>query len=123
MSSRQVGTEAEKAVGNILLRQGWRVIGTNFQTRNGEIDLIAEEGQALVFVEVKSALRPSPLLAGKVNAIKQKRLILAASRYLQEIDTTHYNEIRFDVITVVKNNLGNWSINHIRNAFEVEGEL
>ncbi len=117
---RLAGFEVEKIVANILARQSWVILTSNFQTRYGEIDLIGRDRKTLVFIEVKSATRPSALLSGKVNKRKQSRMILAAEAYLQDTDISQFDEIRFDVITAVKTATGDWSMAHIRNAFDVE---
>ncbi len=118
--SRKTGIEAENVICNILENQGWTIITRNFHTRYGEIDIIAIDGTSLVFIEVKSATRPNPLLSGKVNKTKQNRMILAASGYLQKTDVSRFSEIRFDVITAVRKVTGDWRLTHIRNAFCVE---
>lgn len=52
-SARAVGNAAEEAAVQYLLAQGWEILARNYQTRSGEIDVIAREGQTVVFVEVK----------------------------------------------------------------------
>ena len=54
MNKKQKGTEGERYVGEYLRSEGWRVLEMNFRTKRGEIDIIAEKGEQLSFVEVKS---------------------------------------------------------------------
>ena len=76
MSSRRgLGEEGERLARKFLERRGYRIIASNYRTRMGEIDLIAEHGQTLVFVEVKA--RADDRFGGPACAItlaKQARL-------------------------------------------------
>ena len=51
--ARRLGQWGEEQVANRLLQQGWRIVGRNFRCRLGELDIIAENGIYLAFVEVK----------------------------------------------------------------------
>jgi putative endonuclease len=65
------------------MRQGLTIVGRNFRTRFGEIDLIARDGSTLVFVEVR--LRTSSRFGGAAESIttaKRARLVAAAREYL-----------------------------------------
>jgi len=117
---RLKGAQAEDVVRKMLEKQGWKILGTNFQTRFGEIDIIAEEGRSLVFVEVKSSSRPNETLLSKVNSAKQRRMTLTANQYLIENETDMYLEVRFDVLALTKTVRKEWSVEHIRNAFSIE---
>lgn len=119
INQRTLGIEAEQTVASVLQKQGWKILTTNYSTRRGEIDIVGLEGNALVFIEVKSSTLTDILLAGKVNGIKQRRLICAAKSYLQSIDTSSFSEVRFDVFLAVRSDSGGWRLNHIRNAFDL----
>src|SRR2546428_12590063 len=57
MTGRSVlGEEGERAAARFLEARGYRILERNYRTRRGEIDLIAEDGRMLVFVEVKVRL-------------------------------------------------------------------
>jgi putative endonuclease len=93
------GSAAEEQAMRHLQRQGLRLIQRNFSTRGGEIDLIMQEGNILVFVEVR--YRQSHHFGSAVESVtpdKQQRLITAASRYLQQ----HKPDLpcRFDVVGI-----------------------
>lgn len=68
----RLGFLGEKIASDYLQKQGYRIIGKNFHKRWGEIDLIAIEGETLVFVEVK--LRTSPLFGKPEEAITPWKL-------------------------------------------------
>ena len=112
MNKRVLGSRYEKAAGYYLEQQGYEILQYNYRCRFGEIDLIAKDGEYLVFCEVKyrrSDQSGSALEA--VDARKQKRLSLCARQYL----TSHGMEeqpARFDVIGIQGN-----EIIHIEDAF------
>src|SRR3989344_7567490 len=54
MEKRQVGTLGEKIALSLLRSRGYKILEKNFHTRFGEIDIVAQDGDTLVFVEVKT---------------------------------------------------------------------
>ena len=93
------GSAAEKLAMEHLQAQGLRLLERNFRTRGGEIDLIMQQGNTLVFVEVRfrqSSDYGSP--AETVTMHKQQRLINTASRYLQRRGDDL--PCRFDIVAV-----------------------
>ena len=82
-----------------LKKKGYKILHQNFYAKYGEIDLVAEDKEYLVFVEVK--LRKSDSFANAfeyVDARKQERIRTTASVYLSEVSTTL--QPRFDVIEI-----------------------
>lgn len=79
-----MGKAGEAYAANWLQKQGYRVLARNWRCRYGEVDIIAQKGETVAFVEVKTR-RPgamvSPLEA--VNRTKQKRLIMTAQCWLR----------------------------------------
>ena len=83
MTDHPSGVAAEELAARYLAAQGLRVIGRNYRCRFGEIDLIAKDGEMLVFVEVR--LRRSVRFGGALASItraKQKKLMATARCYL-----------------------------------------
>jgi putative endonuclease len=118
--SRLLGTRGEREAARFLRRQGMRVILRNYRTPQGEIDLIARDGDMLVFVEVKSRRRGVP--AEAVTPEKQRRLTLAALHFLKRHRLLDSVRGRFDIVAIV------WpddrrppAIEHIPHAFEAVG--
>jgi putative endonuclease len=110
------GKEAEDRACRFIEAQGYRILERNFRTRFAEVDIIAREGDTLVFLEVKarkSLRRGSPGEA--VTPLKQDRLVLAASWYLagRRLDGIR---VRFDVVTVLEEQ-NDVTLRLIRNAF------
>ena len=77
---------------------GYRVVGSGYRTRNGEIDLIAWDSDVLVFVEVKSLHSEAPP-EDAVGPRKQQRVMSAAHSYIAKyrLQDARY---RFDVLAV-----------------------
>jgi putative endonuclease len=91
------GGRAEALAATFLQQQGLAIVARNFRTRFGEIDLIARDGQTLVFVEVR--MRTSARYGGAVESItlrKRARLIAAANGYLARLGREP--PCRFDAI-------------------------
>ncbi|MFD1774353.1 YraN family protein [Paenibacillus rhizophilus] len=116
---KQKGKAAEDAAVLYLSAKGYTIVDRNWSCRAGEIDIIAEQGARLVFVEVRS--RSGSLMQGtpeeSVDARKIDRVRRTARVYLHN---SRQNErpVSFDVITVLMSrNLSIVSLNHIREAF------
>ena len=116
---RLLGMWGEGQVAEYLRKQGWKIVAANYRSRFGEIDLIAENGRFLAFVEVK--LRKSSRFAQArafVTAEKQRKLRMTAELYLAENKTGL--QPRFDVAEVYApqgRNTKDPVIHYIENAF------
>ena len=97
--ARALGQWGEDQVAERLQAQGWRIVARNFRCRMGEIDLIAEDGRYLAFVEVK--LRKDGSYGAACEAVtlsKQRKLRLTAESYL--LHRTTELQPRFDVMEI-----------------------
>ena len=120
-NTREIGAIGEKAAAKFLKKNGYRILKKNFYSAHGEIDIIAENKEYLVFVEVKSRKNSEVnfinygLPCEAVDKNKQKHIIYTARCYLQRYPKDKV--MRFDVIEVY---LGeSIRINHIENAFSL----
>lgn len=118
MDARKLGKFGEERSARYLRMRGYRIREMNYSCRHGEIDIIAQKGGYIVFVEVK--LRKNAVFAEAkefVSAAKQRRVITAAQFWFaaNECDL----QPRFDVIEVYAPDgaEGRIRINHIENAF------
>ena len=90
-----------------------------YRTAQGEIDLIARDGETLVFVEVKTRRTGTP--AEAVTPEKQRRLTLAALRFLKQHGLLE-QRCRFDIVAIVwADDRGAPVIEHIPDAFPAVG--
>lgn len=118
VSARQRdGAAAEALAARYLQAQGLRVIGRNLRWKDGELDLVCEHGDVLVFVEVRMR-RDSRFggAAASVGHTKQARLIRAAQHWLAaQGPAVRARPARFDVIAL--SSLDPAGIDWIRDAF------
>jgi putative endonuclease len=117
--SKEIGDEGEDFACDYLSGKGFTIIERNYRSRHGEVDLIARDGEFLVFVEVKNyswRSYGSPLSA--ISRDKKRALIHAAETYLyrNRIKNTY---CRFDVLAIFTHNDGTQTIDHYRDAFYV----
>ncbi len=118
---RERGRWAEGEAARHLVSKGFRIVETNFSTRRGEIDLIAERGEELVFVEVR--YRGTERFGDPGESVgrgKRRRLLLAARAYLQmkgEIE----RPCRFDIVSLRRTDDGRIRVEHWPNAFDRTG--
>ena len=115
MNIGATGEKGEKLAAGYLRRRGYRILERNYQTRFGEIDLIARKRDVLVFVEVKTRAAGAPV-SGRdaVDAAKQARVRTAALQYWQA--GRGDLQPRFDVVEVTLSPKGA-HIEHIEDAF------
>lgn len=102
-AERAWGRRGEDLAHRFLRRNGYTVVARNYRTRSGsgEVDLVAWEGEALAFIEVKargSAEFGTPDRA--VDAEKQRKLIVAAMDYCRRADVA-WEKSRFDIVSIV----------------------
>lgn len=118
--ARQVlGHGGEELAAAYLQAAGYRILTRNFRTRLGEIDIVARDGDTLVFVEVKARRSPNfgPAKAAVTNA-KRRRLSMLALQYLKSPAGRRFARARFDVVAVDRQN-GEQRIELVQNAFEL----
>lgn len=116
--SQRLGAAGEALAVSALERRGYTILATNVRTPLGEIDIVARDGEAIVFVEVKarrSRLRGDPKAA--VTPLKQRRLSLAALAYLKRTRQSGVRA-RFDVVAIT-GGCRPPQIEIVRNAFEL----
>lgn len=116
INRRDQGKAGEDLAAKFLEQKGFKIIERNYRFERGEIDLIAEEGDELVFVEVKA--RRSTIFGAPEDAVteeKQEQVHTVADGYLFEHDIDN-RPCRFDVIAIEFRN-GKVDIRHLRDAF------
>ena len=103
--SQNLGKRAEACVNRLLLQQGWHILARNFRQIGSEIDIIAQKGYTIVFVEVKFRHR-KPTTAQDMFEIMPKRkrqaLVRGAKYFLQknEKKLAQWKNLRFDLALV-----------------------
>jgi putative endonuclease len=103
---QQTGNRGEELVADHLAAQGWQILARQWRCRWGELDLVAQKGSTLAFVEVKTRSLNArwgdwdPIGLEAVGSAKQKRLIRAATLFLSQNPQLEHLNGRFDVALV-----------------------
>jgi len=120
MDSHELGIRGEAAAARYLDGIGYDILERNWRGSCGEIDIVARDGDRLVFCEVKtrrSLKCGSPLEA--VGMRKQRRLLRAARAYIH-VHRLAATDVRFDVCGVTPTSFSTARIVHIQGAFSEE---
>ena len=113
INNRKTGSRYETVASEYLENLGMTILERNFRTPSGEIDIIARDGDYLVFVEVKyrkNAAKGYALEA--INPKKQSRIRKTALQYIYSGKVSGFTPMRFDCIGITGNQL-----HYIKNAF------
>lgn len=112
----EIGNAGEAFVAEYLHKQGFIISKRNYRSRFGEIDIIAENNDMILFVEVKTRSENSRISPKEfVDKNKQRKIISTAGIYLQQ--NTFGLQPRFDVAEVYVERNGKMRLNYIENAF------
>ena len=113
MNSVSSGKKGEEQAAAALESAGMKIIAKNIRSKGGEVDIVALDGETVVFVEVKawSSYGMEDLQYG-INLKKQRKIIKTAKYFLSENRKYSNMAIRFDVVFIDKN-----SVTHLASAF------
>ena len=113
LNSASLGKKGEEQAAAALEKAGMEIIAKNVRSKYGEVDIVAAEGDTIIFVEVKawSAFGPENLQYS-INERKQQKIIKTAKYFLSKNRKYNNMTIRFDIV-FVKNN----TISHLASAF------
>jgi putative endonuclease len=116
-ANQRVGKFGEWLAAEHLVDSGMRLVARNWRCPLGEIDIIAQDGDTVVFCEVKTrrGTRYGTPAAAVVQA-KQQRLRRLAAEWLRTTGH-HAHEIRFDVVSVLPGRRGSPRVEHVKYAF------
>lgn len=111
----EFGKVGEQLAVDFLIKNGYKIKHRNYRYLKAEVDVIAQISNTLVIIEVKA--RSAGFMGDLTDLVPKKKidlLVMAANNYVIEKDIDV--EIRFDIVTVVKEN-GNYKIDHVEDAF------
>lgn len=120
--TRAFGNKSEQEAARYLEKRGYRIIDRNVRFRRGEIDLVAYDGDVLVFVEIKA--RRGVAYGGTrwaVDERKQRRLSRLAMQYLSKRSGSA-GACRFDLVLIEGSSAGPMTVELIQNAFDAKGD-
>lgn len=112
---QQLGKEGEDAACYYLTQKGYTILRRNFRAGRAEIDIIAQDGDTIVFIEVKT--RETDKYGDPEDAVskaKQKMLTEGAEAYLETLDEPQ--ESRYDIVSVILNQYKT-EVTHLEDAF------
>ncbi len=114
MSYKEIGIKGEVFAKNYLIKNKYKIIETNYICPLGEIDIISKDRDVLVFIEVKTRTTDNfGLPQEAVNFKKQQKIKQVATYYLVSKNLYNKVQVRFDVVSVLNDN-----ITLIKNAFD-----
>ena len=115
-NTRPTGLDGERRAADFYEKNGYQIVGRNFRTRFGEIDLIAQKGETLVFSEVKALPSGNPeILAEELGQRKRRKIVETAKYFLKNHRQYSNKLIRFDAVVI--DMPGFESVRLIENAF------
>lgn len=112
-----LGQRGENVAARYLRNLGYTIIVRNFRCNLGEIDIVAKDGKALVFVEVKTRAVDEPAPEDQVNTEKRHQITKSAKFYLSRYGIPQ-PPARFDVVAIVWPDGREPQIRHTQSAFE-----
>ena len=122
MRRKALGRAGERKAWRFLRRRGLRLIARNWSCSVGELDLIARDGDAVVFVEVRTTASKAPFAGAPEHTVgpeKQRRLRRLARAWLAA-SKWKPSAVRFDVVGVTRRGWLRWDLRHYPSAFEGE---
>ncbi|MDY3556633.1 YraN family protein [Gemmata sp. JC717] len=125
---RWFGRRSERAAAKYLRGLRYRLLAANVNDRDGELDLLAIDGETLVIVEVRStsSARPDAIeqTAASVDLRKQRKITEATSRFLGRRRLLGQIAVRYDVLVIAwPEHAREPAVRHIRHAFESTGRF
>jgi len=119
IKSQELASTGESVAASFLVSAGYKVVYRNYRQPCGEIDLIVEKNQRLIFVEVKTRTYHSITSAlASVSYYKRKRITRTAQVYINQNPDYANHIFRFDVIVVFYfPATDTYSIKHYEDAF------
>lgn len=120
LNKRQIGKEYEMLAAKYLISKGYKILEMNYFSPHGEIDIIAKDGNTIVFAEIK--FRSNTQYGNALEAVdykKQRHISKAAMHYYVKHGFVDCIPCRFDVIAINRSN----EIYHVENAFEFAGYM
>lgn len=109
------GQKGENAAFEALLAKGYLIRDRNWRCGKNEVDIVAEKGNRIIIVEVKSRSYPVDDISQLITHDKIRHLIAAGNAYVKLFHLPH--ELQFDVILMIGPDPDNFTVEHIPDAF------
>ena len=112
-----LGNLAEEMAAEFLIDLGYKILTRNYRFQKAEIDIIAVFNREIIIVEVKA--RSSDVFLEPQEAVTKRKIklvVMAANEFMRAGNRTE--NVRFDIISVLKTNTNDLEIHHIEDAFQ-----
>ncbi len=125
LNNKKKGDYGEKLACRYLRKNGYRIVKRNYNTRHGEIDIIARNKKHIAFCEVKTRTQTQALQkygrpAKAVNAEKRRHIIYAVKNYLRENKTKLLPRLDIIEVYLSPESKRSYRIEHIKGAFNAD---
>jgi putative endonuclease len=116
--NQELGRLGEELAADYLVKHSLKVLRRNVRRGTGEIDILALEGETVVFIEVKTSAATSPVRPeDQLTRTKKLHIARTALKFIQEKRLLN-NRLRIDLLGIIIDAEGKAEFNHIKNAFE-----
>ncbi|GAV23657.1 YraN family protein [Carboxydothermus pertinax] len=117
MNRRELGQKWEELAEQYLERKGYQILNRNYQIRGGEIDIIAQEGEFLVFIEVRYRSDISYGTPSETVSKKKKAALKKAIKVYIHQNYLYHLQPRVDLIGIERTAKG-FLLNHYQNVID-----
>jgi putative endonuclease len=115
---KDYGKQGETLVAQALCTKGFTILASNYATSRGEVDIIAQHKNLIVFVEVKVRSSHYFDLSTVITSSKQRKIICAAKHFMASYAHQHDDiAYRFDVALIEPNSSGTPTLTYLADAF------
>ena len=119
----KLGEKGERRAEIFLKKMGFRILQRNYFCKTGELDLVAEDGSSLVFIEVKTRKKFGKELPEAAMTTKKKHRVCCAARHFMKKYRITEKIFRFDLVGLEFDNENNWEINYWKNVINYNKAL
>ncbi|HOD54385.1 MAG TPA: YraN family protein [Candidatus Cloacimonadota bacterium] len=124
INTTENGRFGEDLAVKYLTEQSYQIIERNYHIFGGEIDIIAQDGNELAFIEVKlrnQGTEDDAILS--ITKSKQKRIVKTALQYIATHEEAETLYSRFDIIIIMQDKHQHYHLNHYKNAFYSDADF
>ena len=121
MQKKTIGNQGESFIATYLQQLGWHIIHRNWRCAAGELDIVAWEGDTLVFVEVRTRSGNKSVIQQALESVDEKkkaRLAMLAEQYLEQEIVPASTWTRVDVFGVAAQENGVFQMEHVRDVLQ-----
>ena len=115
------GEAGESLACDYLKKKGYEIVARNFRCRSGEVDVIAKDGDATVFVEVKDRSSNGHGSGAEAVTFGKRRRVIRAAQLFSAAHGLFETAQRFDVISIDRESGGAPRLKHDQGAFDADG--